>query len=281
MATSPQNPNDTPAVAPEPGFAPKIILAGESGSGKTTSLATFLEAGLEVFMVATEYPDVLGHTDPQKFHWHYIPAASSTWASLKESGRQINSFANDALQKLPGINKEKNQQMLQVLDTLANFKCDRTGQAFGDASKWGSDRVLVVDSLSGLSILARNLAVGEKPILTQPDWGIMMQYTETLLNTIAMNLRCWVVLTAHLEREVDEVSGGVQIMVSTLGRKLAPRIPRFFSDVVHVKRVGKEYSWSTITPNFALKTRNFPMEDKLPQSFGPLVAKWRKDNPGK
>jgi hypothetical protein len=78
-----------------------------------------------------------------------------------------------------------------------------------------------------------------------------------------------------LERETDEVTGGISLMASTLGRKLAPRLPRFFSDVIHAKREGEKFSWSTATFNVDLKARNVPISETIPPSFVPLIEKWR------
>ncbi len=83
-------------------------------------------------------------------------------------------------------------------------------------------------------------------------------------------------LTAHLERETDEVTGGVSLMASTLGKKLAPRLPRFFSDVIHAKRDGEKFSWSTASFNVDLKARNVPIADNLPPSFVPLLKQWKE-----
>jgi hypothetical protein len=82
-------------------------------------------------------------------------------------------------------------------------------------------------------------------------------------------------MAAHLEREQDEVTGGVQLMASTLGKKLAPRLPRFFSDVVHCRRDGTNFFWSTASNNVDLKARNLPISDKLPASFVPLLKAWK------
>jgi hypothetical protein len=65
-------------------------------------------------------------------------------------------------------------------------------------------------------------------------------------------------------------------MASTLGRKLGPKLPRFFSDVVHVKRDGPKFTWSTSTPNVETKARNVPISGDLSPSFGPIIASWRK-----
>jgi len=136
----------------------------------------------------------------------------------------------------------------------------------------------VVDSLSGLNIMAMTLVVGSKPTKAMSDWGVAMDNLEKLLQKLCTDTKCHFVLTAHLERETDEVSGGIQLMASTLGRKLAPKIPRFFDDVICCQRNGSEFTWSTAALNVDLKARNLPIGDRLEPSFVPLIKHWKEQN---
>ena len=85
-----------------------------------------------------------------------------------------------------------------------------------------------------------------------------------------------VVLTGHLEREVDEVSGAQRIMISTLGKKLAPKLGRFFDDVVVTYREEKNFFWSTIYTNAETKARLLPLDNRLAPTFQPIVEASRK-----
>ena len=143
-----------------------------------------------------------------------------------------------------------------------------------EANDYGAKRFIIIDSLSGLNIMAMNLVVGSKPVKHQGDWGVAMDNEERLLIKLTTDVRVGFVLTAHLEREVDEVTGGVQLMASALGRKLAPRLPRFFSDVIQTKRDGKDFLWSTAATGVDLKARNVDISDRLPPNFGPLLSRW-------
>ena len=69
-------------------------------------------------------------------------------------------------------------------------------------------------------------------------------------------------------------------MASTLGRKLAPRLPRFFDDVVHCKREGNKFTWATDTVNIDLKARNLPLSGGLAPSFTQIITAWRSKNAG-
>jgi len=255
---------------------PKILLVGSTGTGKTHALRTLLDAGLEVFGIFTEPGmEVLSDTNPARMHWHYIPPASTPWEQMIDSARKINTMSFESLTKLSDINKRQHTELLDLLTTLSNFKCDRTGEVFGPVDSFGTDRAVFIDSLSGLNIMAMNLVTGTKPVKSTADWGVAMDNLERLIIKLTVDLACTFVLTAHLEREADEVTGGIQLMASTLGKKLAPRLPRFFSDVIHAKREGDKFSWSTATFNVDLKARNVPISEAIPPSFVPLLEKWK------
>lgn len=258
----------------------KVMLLGESGTGKTHSIRTLVEAGLEVFVVFTEPGmEVLADVPKEKLHWHYIAPASPDFDDLIASATKINTMSFEALTKLPDINKRKYTEFIDLLTTLANFKDDRTGQIYGAVDSWDSSRVLVVDSLSGLNIMAMNLIAGSKPVKTMGDWQVAVDNLERLLMKLTVDLRCHFVLTAHLERETDEVTGGTTLVSSTLGRKLGPKLPRFFSEVVHVKRQGDKFTWSTATSNVATKNRYLTIADNHAPSFAPIITAWRKHQP--
>lgn len=208
-------------------------------------------------------------------HWHYIPPMSPSWADMLDSAKKINTFDLRTLSGLSDINKTKYQQFLDLIVLHNNFICQGCGEAFGDVSTWGTDRVVVNDSLSGINIMAMNLVVGSKPVRSMSDWGIAMQNEELFVQKICVDKRCHMMLIGHTEREVDEVTGASTIMTAALGRKLAPRIPRFFSDVVLAKKEADKFYWSTTAFGVDLKARNLPLGDQLLPSVVPLLETWK------
>lgn len=263
----------TPSLPSVPGF--NVMLCGTTGTGKTHSIRTLVEQGLEVFVLFTEPGmEVLADVPPEKLHWHYVAPAAPDFSDMIASAQKINTMSFEALTKLPDINKRNYTEFIDVLTTLSNFKCDRTGQTYGSVDTWDASRVLVVDSLTGLSIMAMNLVAGSKPVKSMADWGVAIDNLERLLTKLCVDTKCHFVLLAHLEREVDEVTGGTSLMASTLGRKLAPKLPRFFSDVVQAKRNVDKFVWSTAASNVDLKARNLPISDSLAPSFATIFNHW-------
>jgi hypothetical protein len=253
------------------------LLAGESGSGKTYALRTLLDAGIETFILFTE-PGMRTLSDvscEQGLHWHYIPPAKPDFSDMADSARKINQALDlESLTKQKNWNKTKYQQFIEVVTQMNNFTCNRCGKEYGSVDAWSTDRCLVVDSLSGLNIMAMDLAAGSKPVKSPADWGTAMDNLERFINRLCTGTQCHFVLTAHLEREKDEITGGVQLMASTLGQKLAPKIPRYFDDVVQTKREKDQFHWTTAATNVALKARNLPISDKLEPSFVQIIEAW-------
>jgi hypothetical protein len=170
-----------------------------------------------------------------------------------------------------GIAKDEFQQFPIMLNTLANFKCDRTGEEFGPVDDWGVDRALALDSLSGVSTMALGMMIGAKPTAHQGEWGVAMASEMQLIRKLCADVKCYLTVTAHLETEMDETIGRPRLMASALGRKNAPKLPKDFSDVVHAYRDGSSFFWSTTTSNIDLKTRNLPLKDKIAPDFGQMV----------
>jgi len=254
-----------------------ILLLGESGAGKTYSLRSLIDAGLELFVLQTEPGGtVLEDLPKDKYHSHYIAPATASWAAMADSATKINQLSMKALAQMDGINKREYSQWIEVITTLGNFTCDRCGESFGDVSTWDNNRVLAIDSLSGLNIMAMDLVVGSKPTKSMADWGIAMDNLGRLINKLVTDTKCHLVLTAHLEPERDEVTGRVVNMPSTLGRKLAPQLPRFFDNCINTIREGSSFKWSTATANTALKARDLPIDDNLQPSFIQIMDNYRK-----
>lgn len=272
--------------------APNIMLLGGVGSGKTTALRSLIDGqtglitqrpidtksltGLKVFAIFTEPSyEVVADIPCDYLHWAYIPPASPSFMDMMDSASKINMLDLKTLSNMSDINKQSYNQFVKVLQLLHNYKCQRCGKEFGDASTWSTSRVIWLDSLSGLNIMAMNLVVGSKPVKSMSDWGIAMDNEERLIQKLCCDKRSWFVLTAHVERETDEQTGFTSLMAATLGRKLAPRLPRFFSDVVLAKREGDKFLWSTTAAGVDLKARNLPFNDTQQPSFAAIIASWK------
>lgn len=260
-----------------------VLVEGATGTGKTYSLGTIADAGVELFLLFTEsgLETSLGYwTDrglevPPNVHWHVLQRPEGNFSTLADAAEKINTMAQEALHKMQDPNRAKHNQFINLLRALSNFEDHRTGKKFGSVDSWGPDRCLAMDSLTGINPLAMSLVVGGKPVKSQADWGIAMDQIEKLIRQLTDGCKCHFALTAHVEREVDQVFGGVKVTVSTLGAKLAPKIPPMFSDVILSYREGTKFLWSTANPQADLKARNLAIADGMQQDFKAILQKWQ------
>lgn len=260
-----------------------VLLIGPAGTGKTYSVGTLVDAGIETFYFGLEpgLEALLGYwTDngkqvPANLHWHFLPPADASFTELQDAAVKINMMSLKALADMQDPNRSKYNQFVKIYTVLNNFEDQRTGEKFGSVDSWTPERAIVIDSLTGLNNASLASIVGGKPVRSQSDWGIAQNQLESLLRKLVDGCRCHFILLAHVEREVDAILGGVKIMVSTLGKALAPKIPPMFSDVILTKREGTKFSWSTADPQADTKTRNLPLREGIDPSFQQIIAKWR------
>lgn len=262
------------AKSPIPGV--KVLLQGESGSGKTTSLLTLRSSAITPFIIMTE-PSVstLGKTACLNLHYKYIAPVASSFEDMIALAERINQLSFEMLTKSTDPNRARHKQFVELLRTLHDFTCDRCGKSFGDVTQWGTDRVLCLDTLSGVNPMAMALVSGDKPVKSQADWQVAQGLILNLIQQLCTNTRCHFILTAHEERETDEITGAVKVMASTLGKKLAPQIPKFFDEVIESRRDGDKFVWSTITANTVLKARLAPFGAQIAPSFVGLIDAWK------
>ena len=260
-----------------------VALMGPAGTGKTFSVGTLVDSGIEVFYLSLEsglesllgyYSDV-GKPIPPNLHWHQFKTQVDGFSSMIDSAKKINLMSLDSLAKMADPQKSKYDQFVKLLETLSNFPDDRTGQKFGAVDSWGPDRAIVIDGLTGLGNIAMSLVIGGKPVRNQSDWGIAQGQVETVLRQLCDGCKCHFILLAHVERETDPVLGGTKIMLASLGKALAPKLPSMFSDVILASRQGTTWSWDTNSSIADVKSRNLPLRADNKPDFRPIIEKWR------
>ena len=263
------------------------MLFGAPGSGKTDSLTTLIEAGLELFVITTEPRGAESlidavfrrKLDMEKLHYHAITPTRPGFDRMVQQAKLLSVSDQKALAALPPSPGRNDAKWIELLNVCNDFTCQRTGKSYGDIAKFGPDKALALDSLSGINVMSQDITVGDKLLMNQGEWQIAMNQINKFVQSLASDLKCIFVMTAHVEQETD-ISGTSKLMASTLGKRLAPVLPRFFSDVVLAERItsgDKEtFRWNNAAPGYDLKRRSLEFSTNLLPSFAPVVAAYKK-----
>jgi hypothetical protein len=266
--------------------APAILDIGEVGSGKTWAISTLADKpnDLDVFVILTE-PNGLEsllnawqkkNLPIEKLHWRQVTPARVGFEGLIAQAKLVAMADQKFLSDQKPTNNRGNSKWIDLLGACHNFVCERDGKSYGSITEFDPTRAVIIDSLSGLNLMAMDVTIGDKATANPGEWGIAMKLLEKFLITLTSGLKCPLVITAHMEKELEENTGLTKIMVSTLGKKLAPTIPRFFSEVVMSYREGTEFYWSTSAANVALKNRSLPIAPKLSADYTPIIKAWKQ-----
>lgn len=264
-----------------PGF--NVLLMGETGTGKTYSIKSLADTGLEVFYFALEpgletligaYIDK-GEKLPSNLHWHYLQPKTQGFSQLQQIADQIGKFDLAGLTKIKDINRSKNNQMYEVFGLMNDFIDQKDGSKHGCVDTWGTDRVVVLDGLSALSRIAMEMVIGTKPVRDKPDYGIAQNNLMGLIHKLTSGCNCHFVLIAHVNREVDEIMGGAKLFPNTIGKAILSDIQQPFSDTILTIREVDKFYWDTANSQASLKTRNLPIRSKLDPDFGAIYSKWK------
>ncbi len=268
---------------------PKILLQGDSGSGKTFAFGPLVDWAarqdppIEVFILFTEngMETLRGYWRdrklpiPANLHYHHISAPTLSLASLMDAAQKVGMLSYEALTKMTDGNRSSNNPYYRILQALSDFPDDVTGKKFGNVGSWGADKILCVDSLTMLGDAAMKMQVGNKPTASPSDYGVVQNNLMNLLRFFTQGFAPTFVMTAHLQRMTNEVTGGVQLMTKAVGKAMSDDIPPLFSEVLFSYREGKEWFWDTAAPNVTTKTRYLPIMSKIKPDLGQIMDKWK------
>jgi hypothetical protein len=265
---------------------PKVLLEGPSGTGKTYALGKLVDwaeaNSREVFVLFTEngLETLLGYWSdrglpiPANLHYHSTLTTPIGLDSLIASAKDIGELSYELLAKKIDSKRGQNNALLKILTACNDFPDDRTGEKYGSIVSWGTNRIFALDSLSELSNACMKAVIGNKSTASQPDYMVAQNNLMNFLRLCTQGLACTFVLTAHVDRQTDEISGATKLMTRTIGKALANDIPQLFSDTIFTVREGSNFFWDTAAANVDVKTRNLPIQSKLPPDFGQIMSKW-------
>ncbi len=270
---------------------PKILIQGDSGSGKSFAFGPLVDwcakqtPVIEVFILFTEngLETVVGYWRdkglpvPANLHWHVVPAAALDLAALTDAAKKVGTLSFQSLTTLVDGDRGKNNPAFKILEALADFPDDRTGKKFGNIGTWGADKVLGIDSLSELANAYEKMTIGNKPMMAQNEYGVAQTNLMNFLRYVCgTGTRFTLVMTAHLQKQVNELTGGMTLTTKAIGKAMSDDVPRLFSEVLYSYREGTAWFWDTSATNVVTKTRYLPIQSKIKPDLGVVMEKWAK-----
>jgi len=222
----------------------KLLLVGDSGSGKTGALASLAKAGYNLRILDLDNGlDILKNLLTTSGGPYGEDAAARVhFKTLTEPMRAIAG-------KLSPVKATVWTEMTKM---LTEWKDGET--SLGPVTSWGPKDILVIDSLSTAAKAAYNhhralngrLAAVEEGNEWRRDMGASQSYVESLLQLLFdQAVSCNVIVIAHVTYVDDQGTGLVAGdnrpqtgYPAALGKALSPKIPRYFNTVLMAKTVG-------------------------------------------
>ena len=195
----------------------KLLFIGNSGAGKTGALTSLVEAGYQIRIIDLDSGlDALAN--------HVRETSSQLLSTI-----QFESF-RDKMKMTPTgpavVGSPK--AYVNTLNALERWPTDGS-----DPSKWGEKHVLVIDSLTNLGRAAFQWARAANPMSKDPrQWYKTAQdlIEDLIANVTSDAFETNVIIISHVE--MVETNGTIKGFVSSIGKALGPKIPRFFNTLL-------------------------------------------------
>lgn len=225
----------------------KLLLLGSSGAGKTGLLGSLakdyrlfiadFDNGLDIL----KDPKVI---DPQ---YHKNVFFKTYYDKAQIIGNQLRPTASG---------------FQQFVIDMGDWK--EEGKSVGNIYTWKETDIFIIDSFTFLGNMISNQVLqlagrlGQKAQLQ--DYGNAMDAQESILETLYNPaVQCNVIVTSHIQYQGDEANPSQQKGVpSAIGKKLGPKVARYFNNVVQVVKSGtgsnvKREIYTAATYNMDLK----------------------------
>lgn len=238
----------------------KALVVADSGSGKTGSLASLIDAGFNLrFLDFDNGLSVLkGYVkDLSKLkNVHYVDQLVDDYQLV---GGRIGVKTANAFQRA-----------MDALERGGEKYWGASGAHIGPVSSWTSRDVLVVDSLTflGRSCLLMVMQANGKG-MAAPEiqhYGTAMENVEKMLGYIKSPkiTPCHVIVNTHLTKD----EGSARMLPEALGSKLSPKVPRYFDNMISLSLTNGERTFKTKKDGMLSLKTAVPLPDTLPISTG-------------
>lgn len=233
----------------------KLLIVGDTGSGKTGGLASLVDAGYNLRIIDLE--------DKLEVLKNYVKDKSKLKSILYETLKDEYKIIGTSMT----ISKAASYQ--RAMNLLNNWP------DAGPITGWGPKDVLVIDALSTLGRASLNMVLQANGFTGKPaeiqHWGIAMENIEKFLDNVTNSklVPCHVVMLTHLT--ISESQGGAAIKgyPEALGNKLNPKVGRRFNNLIGLSALGSERAYRVKRDGLLQCKTSKPMkQDKYPIATG-------------
>jgi hypothetical protein len=234
----------------------KMLLLGNSGSGKTGSLASLARAGYQIHII-----DFDNGTNILRNVLREDKAAL---------GRiEVESFSDVYSTAGPRVYPSKVIAWAAAMKKITEWTNEYTTL----------DHILVIDSLNFASRAAFNwiLQMANRLQTTKEiqDWGAAQDLMESFLMKIySAEVKCHVIMTSHIHY-IGQGETEIQVgyPMTSVGRSFAPKVPRLFNSCIMCRNTGtgaaaKREIYTQPIDFVDLKTESLDVKKSYPLSTG-------------
>lgn len=245
----------------------KVLLTGDSGSGKTGAKASLVKAGYRLFIL-----DMDNGLDPLKtFVQHECPDKIDNveFRTLRDKRKTTGTGV---------VLDGKASAWVNMMKMLDNWKYDDVD--YGRTADLGPECIVNIDSLSFASDAAFDWAVSMNPGAKDPrQWFYTaQQQVESMLALLTSEgFRTNVIVDSHVRYSTGD-DGRNKGYPNAIGSALGPTIPRYFNHWAQCEnKAGKRTIQTAATNMFDLKNskpfemkKDYPIETGLADFFAVL-----------
>lgn len=247
----------------------KLILAGESGSGKTGSLISLAKAGYKLRI--HDLDNGIGSLQ------QLVLKEDPSLADQIDVIQHVDKFKANPLKGL--VIQGKPTAYVDTMKTMNSWDDGTT------PAEWGTDTVYVLDSLTALGRAAFFWAQGMDPGAKDPRrwYGTAQDSLRNFCQLVASTeFQAHVIIMAHVQYVGGDDGQPLRAQVNSIGKSLGPDIPKYFNNMCLADSKGsgtsvKRTIQTVPTPLLSLKTaapwkleKSLPLETGLAQIFAAL-----------
>lgn len=238
----------------------RALYIGDSGSGKTGSLISLLQAGYTIRMLdmdnnSDSLVQLCRHVDPKLLDRLDIIRVRDKFRASSLTGLEVSGQPKAYVDALKFLNKWDDGTSI---------------------NEWDSNTIFVLDTLTSTGRAAFHWARGMAPTAKDPrQWYAAAQDSlKTMLELLTSpDFSCHVLVLSHIDL-IERDDGTTKGYASSLGKALGPQIAKVFPTLIMAETKGQGSAIKrTITtrPTLLVDLKNpvpFNMEDRYPLETG-------------